>query len=703
MQHTHLPDQKTITLLLAIALCFALFSCQKKLDQTAAPVSTNAATKIAPDGFTYSTVKNVTVNLSLLTNNNLPLNGVPVTVYTCDNGNVGKTLYTGISSSNGVFTATFSVPASTDTLILDPAYLGLMRNAIALINGTSVNASIGGSAAYGGNVIGAMNTLTKVETAQIKSNSANATMRAMDINGVKTTTKFTYLSPYDGAGRPTKLVTPDVISAGLLQSINASLPENKRVPDMHPDYLTSDAESNIVVEKDAEVWITFVSEGAGYRNALAFYTYPTGKAPESVSDITELTFIFPNASLKGSNGSMLSGDKISLGIFPAGTTIGLAIFSDGWNGRDVGTNGKIFFSNANLNPETKADLKRHTVLLKYTDTYIIGFEDIFREYVSCDQDFNDVLIYASSNPIEAISTNNVRIADTPKDADGDGVSDTYDQFPTDPERAFINYYPAKDSWATIAFEDQWPVSGDYDLNDLVVNYQYSWVSNAKNNIVELFGSFTPIAAGASFKNGFGVQFPFAPSDVKSVTGYKHIADYIKMSGNGTEAGQQKAVIIPFDNYNALINNSDGAYFINTNMNRSKVVGETVNLTLTFASPISSASFGTAPFNPFLISNMRRGYEVHLPGQIPTSLVDATQFGKGVDGSTPSANIYYVTKENYPWALNFTDNFVYPAETNSIANAYTNFLAWAASSGTSYKDWYSNTGSGYRDSKLLYIK
>ena len=61
---------------------------------------------------------------------------------------------------------------------------------------------------------------------------------------------------------------------------------------------------------------------------------------------------------------------------------------------------------------------------------------------------------------------------------------------------------------------------------------------------------------ASFKNGFGIQFPFAPSDVKSVTGYKHVSDYIKMSANGTEAGQQKAVIIPFDNYNALLNNSD---------------------------------------------------------------------------------------------------------------------------------------------------
>ncbi|KAF0238187.1 MAG: hypothetical protein FD183_1504, partial [Chitinophagaceae bacterium] len=509
--------------------------------------------------------------------------------------------------------------------------------------------------------------------------------------------------PYDGSGRPTKLVTPDEISAGLLQSINASLPETKRVPDMHPDYLTSDAESNIVVEKDAEVWITFVSEGAGYRNALAFYTYPTGKEPASVDEITELKFIFPNASLRGSSGNMVSGDKISLGIFPAGTTIGLAIFADGWNGRDVGTYGKIFFSDEQLNPETNPKIKRHTVLLKFENTYILGFEDIQRDYGGCDQDFNDVLIYASSNPIEAISTNNVRPADTPKDADGDGVSDTYDQFPTDPARAFINYYPAKDSWATIAFEDQWPVSGDYDLNDLVVNYQYSWVSNAKNNVVELFGNFTPIAAGASYKNGFGVQFPFAPSDVISVTGYKHMSDYIKMSANGTEAGQQKAVIIPFDNYNALLNNSDGAYFINTNMNRSKVVGETVNLTLTFANPISTASFGTAPFNPFLISNLRRGYEVHLPGQIPTSLVDAGQFGKGVDGSTPSANIYYVTKENYPWALNFTDGFIYPSETNSIANAYTNFLAWAASSGTSYKDWYSNTGSGYRDSKLLFIK
>lgn len=703
MQPIHLPDQKTITILLAIVLGFALFSCQKKIDQLSTTENPNPVAKIAPDGFTFSTVKNVTLSLHVLTNNNQPLSSVPITVYTSENGNMGKVLYKGVSNSNGIFSATFSVPASLDTLILDPAYIGLMRNAIAVINGNSVQASIGGSAVFEGNIIGALNSFSKIETAQIKNYVANPTMRGMAINGVSTSTLFTYLSPYDNLGRPINLVSPDIISAGLLQSINASLPENKRVPDMHPDYLTTNAQSNIVIEKDAEVWITFVSEGAGYRNALAFYSYPTGKAPASVAEISNLTYIFPNASLKGSSGNMVSGDKISLGIFPAGTTIGLAIFANGWNGTKVSTYGNIFFSDAHLNPEINTELKRHTVLLKYENTYILGFEDIQRDNISCDQDFNDLLIYASSNPIEAISTNNVQQADIPLDTDGDGALDTYDQFPTDASRAFINYYPAKNSWATIAFEDQWPVAGDYDLNDLVVNYQYSWVSNANNNIVELFGSFTPIAAGASFKNGLGIQFPFAPSDIKTVTGYKHISNYIKMDANGTESGQQKAVIIPFDNYNALLNNADGAYFINTNMNHAKAVGETVNVAITFTSPISLANFGTAPFNPFLISNLRRGFEVHLPGQLPTSLVDATQFGKGVDGSIPSTGIYYVTKENYPWALNFTNNFIYPAETNSIANTYTHFLDWAASAGTLYKDWYSNTASGYRDNKLLFIQ
>ncbi|MGG2334385.1 hypothetical protein, partial [Salmonella enterica] len=81
-----------------------------------------------------------------------------------------------------------------------------------------------------------------------------------------------------------------------------------------------------------EVFVTFLSEGAGFRNSIGFYSYPTNSPPKSLADIKQINFIFPNASFLGSNGSMLPGDKISLGKFSAGTTVAFVLYSNGWNG-----------------------------------------------------------------------------------------------------------------------------------------------------------------------------------------------------------------------------------------------------------------------------------------------------------------------------------------------------------------------------------
>ncbi|MFX9672890.1 DUF4842 domain-containing protein, partial [Acinetobacter baumannii] len=66
-------------------------------------------------------------------------------------------------------------------------------------------------------------------------------------------------------------------------------------------------------------------------------------------------------------------------------------------------------------------------------------------------------------------------------------------------------------------------------------------------------------------------------------------------------------------------------------------------------------------------------------------------------------VYYVTKQNYPWAINFTSPFIYPIERTSIADAYPYFLKWASSGGTQFNDWFINTSIGYRNTNLLYTK
>ncbi len=74
------------------------------------------------------------------------------------------------------------------------------------------------------------------------------------------------------------------------------------------------------------------------------------------------------------------------------------------------------------------------------------------------------------------------------DVDGDGIPDDQDDYPNDPLRAFDNYFPAA-GFGSLAFEDLWPGKGDYDFNDVVVDYRFQTVTNALNQVVEIFGTF----------------------------------------------------------------------------------------------------------------------------------------------------------------------------------------------------------------------
>lgn len=687
------------------SLVVVLAAC-KKSEVAPTGETHGSVTKIAPDGFTFKTTKTINLNLSLKATNGDALSGVIVSVYDPANTGESASLYKGATDKSGNLVAQIVVPASVSQLVIDPAYLGLLRYAKANINNGAVTATIGGSAGFSGDII--------PEPINVAAGSGTG------LNLLTTSIHFAYPSPYTSSedaivntpaipfsnGVPKYLLgTPDVISSSLLSYVNASLPESKPLTETHPEYLTNSAVSNINIVKKADVWITFVAEGAGNLNSLAFYTYPTGKAPTSEADIKNATMVFPNASANGSGGGLKPGDKVKIGTFEPGTTIGFVLIGNGWNGKGVNTSNTKFYSDSQLNPETKADIKKHVVVL-YDDVHkltLVGFEDLNRTSGS-DNDFNDLVFYASSNPIEAISNEGVALIDKANDADGDGVLDALDEYPNDPTKAYTSYYPSKSGFASIGFEDNWPTKGDYDLNDVVVKYRYTLVTNAQNQVVTLQGDYNVSAVGASFKNGFGVQFPFAASAVQSVTGQKFKDKYITLAANGVEAGQTKAVIIPFDNTDVMINNPDNSFFVNVLNNKDKVVSSnTATVLMTLSTPIAQSTVTAAAINPFLISNSRRAYEIHLPGYAPTDKADAKLLGQSDDASVPSSNKYYVSKENAPWAISFGDQFTYPLETVRITDAYPHFAEWASSGGSLFSDWYSNTAAGYRVTSNLYLK
>ena len=291
------------------------------------------------------------------------------------------------------------------------------------------------------------------------------------------------------------------------------------------------------------------------------------------------------------------------------------------------------------------------------------------------------------------------------DTDGDGVIDSEDAYPNDSTRAFNNYFPAEIK-GSLVFEDSWPSKGDYDMNDVVVDYQFKNITNAHNQLVETFATFTLKASGASYNNGFGFQLATndIPSSAMQVTGSSIKESYLMLNSNGTEQGQNKSTMIVFDNaYDVLQYPGSGLGF-NTTPGAPYVTPYTITLHIIYTPyTYTEQQLDIAHFNPFIIVNKVRGKEVHLLDYAPTALVNPAFFGTGDDKSVPAQGKYYKTANNLPWALNMYNGFNYPNEKAEITKAYLHFIDWVLSNGTSYTDWYTNTAAGYRNNTNIYTK
>lgn len=263
------------------------------------------------------------------------------------------------------------------------------------------------------------------------------------------------------------------------------------------------------------------------------------------------------------------------------------------------------------------------------------------------------------------------------DSDGDGIPDVDDAYPEDAEIAFEYFTPSKYGQGTIAFEDLWPTTGDYDFNDAALSYQAIAKLNSDNMAVELEFICNIKANGAGFTNGIGVQIDnLSPSDVESVTGTVLSQNFITLNQNGTEANQDKAVIILADDVDNILN-------------ETKII-------VRFTSPISTEKLGVAPFNPFLIVNMEREKEIHLPYMSATSLGNkSTTFS----GTNRDADGNYISDTGYPWAISIIHDFKVPKEKVAVTEAYNYFSLWAESGGADYKDWYKDS-AGNRNEELI---
>jgi LruC domain-containing protein len=250
------------------------------------------------------------------------------------------------------------------------------------------------------------------------------------------------------------------------------------------------------------------------------------------------------------------------------------------------------------------------------------------------------------------------------------------------------YYPGGTNEANLGFEDLWPSQGDYDFNDLVISYRIVFHLNIDGNIDSMDYIYDVTNIGASYNNGFGIEFPWDAA-LYTVTGQRD-------SGSGGETSENGSVVRFFDNANLYLDTPQ-------------------TLTITFTTAQDASIVSAPPYNPFITANGDTNYEVHLAGELYTGTTQPATF----PGFAPSfaqanndANGDYIVDAGVelnvppltdmggmPWAINIAGTYVPPLPGEFIMKGHLKFLDWAQSGGEDFPDWFMDV-SGYRDSSYL---
>ncbi len=278
------------------------------------------------------------------------------------------------------------------------------------------------------------------------------------------------------------------------------------------------------------------------------------------------------------------------------------------------------------------------------------------------------------------------------------------------------YYPSKNKYGTMMFEDLWPNTGDYDLNDLVIDCNYtenydqsSWIyvppaGSFFYEIYEVDAKFKIRATGASYKISFGFQLP----DICYING-----NVTSTLPQGLQIEQDNNTIICIFDVHQALGSPSGTW---TNTDESMPYYDPVEFTLTI--PVKYVSGDDPawvnwvnnsddpiyypPYNPFIYVNNDRGHEIHLANYPPTDSMNTDLFDTGNDASDPAAGIYFRTINGLPWGVNVGRSTLYMKETIPIIDGFNHFAEWAESGGTVYTNWYRDR-SGFINHENIYTE
>ncbi|MEZ8140428.1 LruC domain-containing protein [Enterovibrio sp. FF113] len=260
----------------------------------------------------------------------------------------------------------------------------------------------------------------------------------------------------------------------------------------------------------------------------------------------------------------------------------------------------------------------------------------------------------------------------------------------------LRYYPSSSGYATVAYEDNWPKEGDYDMNDVVIRFRVTETLDENDKITRVLIQGYLAAYGAGYHNGFAFRLGgLSRTDINAATTLTHNA--VVQEHNGLELDANEAIFIVSDDLKQKL--PSGCMYYRTAQHCHEAISFEFEIDVYFDESVDTSSLMSMPYDPFVFAtpgayvrdglwyNPGRGLEIHLADQEPTEKFDTYWYGWWSDSSDPGSDRYFKTSSNHPWALLITDQWSWPREHVDLVDAYAEFAGYAESAGNNNVNWY----------------
>lgn len=267
-------------------------------------------------------------------------------------------------------------------------------------------------------------------------------------------------------------------------------------------------------------------------------------------------------------------------------------------------------------------------------------------------------------------------------------------------------YPSSGDFVALAYEDNWPAMGDYDMNDVVMAYRTRKYIDESNRVIRYDIEGKLLAMGAGYHNGFAVQLDGIDTGNINKTLMRYEINGINKNDDSNilspleiNGDNETAVIIISNDLWSEITVSDSCSYYRTSEDCTKKEPYDFVVSVPLIQSMGISEAPSDVLNPFIFASPGwyhgddfssppgRSLEIHLKNKPVSSRFNSDFFNLSDDYSDVLNDLTFLTGSNMPWALQMPTLWSHPKERIDLNRAYPQFIDFVESSGQNSSTWY----------------